>query len=184
VPHHLRSLSTFRVANQYLVCNFDMELLSLFTEVSYWEKFQGEFSVPYVAHDICNQREKLRAQREHIMLVVRAYNSILDELLPSERKLFSDNIRRLDKRIHQGMTKLTWSSKGIVEFYVRDCCSHAAETRELVRGVHRQKEAVARQCRFLSGLQLTKFDKNVVYDDQVFSQKQAEHCVDVRQKVR
>lgn len=37
---------------------------------------------------------------------------ILDELDPSERKLFSDNIRRLDKRIHQGMTKLTWSSKG------------------------------------------------------------------------
>lgn len=37
---------------------------------------------------------------------------ILDELDPSERKLFTDNIRRLDKRIHQGMTKLTWSSKG------------------------------------------------------------------------
>lgn len=39
---------------------------------------------------------------------------ILDELDPSERKLFSDNIRRLDKRIHQGMTKLTWSSKGVL----------------------------------------------------------------------
>lgn len=37
---------------------------------------------------------------------------IMDELGPSERKLFADNIRRLDKRIHQGMTKLTWSSKG------------------------------------------------------------------------
>lgn len=36
---------------------------------------QGEFSVPYAAHDICNQREKLREQREHVMLVVRAYNS-------------------------------------------------------------------------------------------------------------
>lgn len=40
------------------------------------------------------------------------HTGILDELDPSERKLFSDNIRRLDKRIHQGMTKLTWSSKG------------------------------------------------------------------------
>jgi hypothetical protein len=26
-----------------LVCNFNQELLALFTEVSYWEKFQGEF---------------------------------------------------------------------------------------------------------------------------------------------
>ncbi|CAM9228493.1 unnamed protein product, partial [Choristocarpus tenellus] len=138
----------------------------------------------YVAHDICNQREKLRAQREHIMLVVRAYNSILDELMPSERKLFADNIRRLDKRILQGMTKLTWSSKGIVEYYVRDCCTHAAETRELVRGIHRQKEAVDRQCRLLSQLQLTKIDKTVVYDDQVFSQKQADHCIQVRQKMK
>lgn len=39
--------------------------------------WQGEFSVPYAAHDICNQREKLREQREHVMLVVRAYNSEL-----------------------------------------------------------------------------------------------------------
>ncbi|CAM9351443.1 unnamed protein product, partial [Laminaria digitata] len=100
---------------------------------------------------------------------------ILDELDPSERKMFSDNIRRLDKRIHQGMTKLTWSSKGIVEFYVRDCCNHAAETREIVRGVHRQKEAVVKQCRMLSGLQLTRIDKNFVYNDREFAKQQAEH---------
>ena len=37
---------------------------------------------------------------------------ILNELDPSERKLFTDIIRRLDKRINQGMTKLTWNSKG------------------------------------------------------------------------
>eukprot|EP00752_Nemacystus_decipiens_P009956 g8879.t1 len=170
--------------SQHLVCNFDLDLLALFSEVSHWEKFQGEFSVPYAAHDICNQREKLREQREHVMLVVRAYNSILDELDPSERKLFSDNIRRLDKRIHQGMTKLTWSTKGIVEFYVRDCCNHAAETKEIVRGVHRQKEAVVRQCRMLSSLQLTRIDKNVVYDDREFAKQQADHCVDVRAKMK
>lgn len=36
---------------------------------------QGEFSVPYAAHDIFNQREKLREQREHVLLVVKSYNS-------------------------------------------------------------------------------------------------------------
>lgn len=71
---------------------------------------------------------------------------------------------------------------GIVEFYVRDCCNHAAETREIVRGVHRQKEAVVRQCRLMSGLQLTRIDKNVVYDDREFAKQQADHCVDVRKK--
>lgn len=72
---------------------------------------------------------------------------------------------------------------GIVEFYVRDCCNHAAETREIVRGVHRQKEAVVRQCRLLSGLQLTRIDKNVVYDDREFAKQQADHCTGVRRKV-
>ncbi|CAB1114177.1 unnamed protein product [Ectocarpus sp. CCAP 1310/34] len=132
--------------NQHLVCNFDLDLLALFSEVSHWEKFQGEFSVPYAAHDICNQREKLREQREHVMLVVRAYNSI-------------------------------------VEFYVRDCCNHAAETREIVKGVHKQKEAVVRQCRMLAGLQLTRIDKNAVYDDREFAKQQADHCVGVRRKM-
>lgn len=66
---------------------------------------------------------------------------------------------------------------------MRDCCNHAAETREIVRGVHRQKEVVVRQCRLLSGLQLTRIDKNVVYDDKEFAKQQADHCVGVRAKV-
>lgn len=66
---------------------------------------------------------------------------------------------------------------------MRDCCNHATETREIVRGVHRQKESVVRQCRMLSGLQLTRIDKNVVYDDREFAKQQADHCVSVRGKV-
>lgn len=66
---------------------------------------------------------------------------------------------------------------------MRDCCNHAAETREIVRGVHRQKEAVVRQCRMLSSLQLTRIDKNVVYDNREFAKQQADHCVGVRAKV-
>jgi len=65
---------------------------------------------------------------------VETFKGILDELDPSERKLFSDNIRRLDKRIHQGMTKLTWSSKGNSSLLVakilncsRFCCSRGIE---------------------------------------------------------
>lgn len=36
---------------------------------------QGEFSVPYAAHDIFNQRQKLREQRENVLMVVKSYNS-------------------------------------------------------------------------------------------------------------
>ena len=72
---------------------------------------------------------------------------------------------------------------GIMDFYVRDCCNHAAETKEIVRGVHKQKGAVARQCLLLAGLQLTRIDKNVVYNDRDFAKQQADHCVSIRAKV-
>lgn len=35
-------------AGSEIVCNFDEDLLCLFSEVSYWEKFMGEFQIPYV----------------------------------------------------------------------------------------------------------------------------------------
>jgi len=55
--------------NKYFKCSLRCVLIGWFGVL------KGEFSVPYAAHDICNQREKLREQREHVMLVVRAYNS-------------------------------------------------------------------------------------------------------------
>jgi dynein heavy chain len=63
-----------------IMCNFDEDILSLFSEVSYWEKFHGEFSIPYIAHDLCNKRDVLRVMRELVMLVVRAYNDILRDI--------------------------------------------------------------------------------------------------------
>ena len=63
-----------------LLCNFDEDLLALFSEVSFWEKFHGEFSIPYVAHDICNKRETLRVMRETTLLVIRAYNAIINDV--------------------------------------------------------------------------------------------------------
>lgn len=70
-----------------------------------------------------------------------------------------------------------------MEYYVRDCCNHAAEAKEIVRGVHKQKEAVVRQCRLLSGLQLARIDRNVVYDGREFGKQQGEHCINIRAKV-
>ena len=47
-------------AGTEIVCNFDEDLLALFNEVIYWEKFHGEFSIPYVAHDLSNKKEVRR----------------------------------------------------------------------------------------------------------------------------
>jgi dynein heavy chain, axonemal len=140
--------------------------------------------VPYAAHDICTQREKFRAQLEHVSRIVRAYNAILTDLSTAERRLFADHLRRLDKRIHQGMTRLTWSTKGVVEFYVRDCCTHCAEVHALVHAVHARQESIARACRALAQLPLLAVDKSAAYDDRVFAARQADHCLAARAKMR
>lgn len=64
-----------------------------------------------------------------------------------------------------GMTRLTWSSKGVVEFYVRDCCAHCAEVHALINAVHARQEAITRACRALASLPLLAVDKSAAYDD-------------------
>merc|ERR1711871_1477711 len=82
-----------------LESNFDKMLLSLMAEVHSWQRFQGEYPIPYAAHDVTQQEEDLRLLRENIMLVVSDYNQIIDQLEPDERNLFGEHIRRLDKRV-------------------------------------------------------------------------------------
>ena len=52
---------------------------------------------------------------------MRDYNRIINMLSADERGLFRERIRFLDKKVQPGLLKLTWSSKGISEYYVADC---------------------------------------------------------------
>ena len=144
----------------------------------------AQVSIPYVAHDMCGGREKLRVLREHVLLVVRDYNGILAELSPDERRLFSDHIRRLDKRVNQGLSKLTWVSKGIADYYVKDCRKTCEETLELVRSFKAGKDVLARSCRTIAGSLLVRIEKNYVYDDGVFEARQDEHRRLVKERLR
>ena len=86
-----------------------------------------------------------RVGLDHVLLVRIASTAVVTRLLGgtrgqiinalsrNERILFSDKIKYLDKKIQPGLVKLTWSSKGIMDFYVKDCrryartrsCTHA-----------------------------------------------------------
>ena len=158
-----------------ILCNFDEDLLALFSEVSYWEKFHGEFSIPYVAHDLCNKRESLRVMRELVMLVVRAYNDIINDLNAEERRLFIDHIRKLDRRIGQGLSKLTWQSKNMIEMYVRDCVTNCQEVYVSIREFKDCKNSITRTSRQINTLLLLRIDKNQVYEGGLFEKRQQEH---------
>ena len=155
-----------------LLCNFDEDLLALFSEVSFWEKFHGEFSIPYVAHDICNKREMLRVMRETTLLVIRAYNAIIHDVQPDERRMFVDHLRKLDRRMGQGLNKLTWLSKNMIDMYVRDCLVSCREVHDVVKDFKECKSAIRRVCKNINNLILVKIEKSVIYEGNLFENKQ------------
>ncbi len=161
--------------NSELICNFDEDLLLLFSEVSYWEKFQGEFSIPYVAHDLCNKRDALRVMREMVMLVVRAYNDIVRDIEPEQRRLFVDHMRKLDRRMNQGLNKLTWQSKNMIEMYVRDSITACQEVHTVVKEFKNCKSSIARMCKQITNLLCIKIEKSQLYEGGLFERKQEAH---------
>ena len=52
---------------------------------------------------------------------------IIAALSLEERGLFRERIKFLDKKIHPGLTKLTWAAKGISDYFINDCRVHAGK---------------------------------------------------------
>ena len=67
-------------------------------------------------------------------------------LLPDERRLFADMLRRLDRKIMPGLSKLTWASKGVVDYFVKDCRKHCAEMLRVVTQVRGGPVCVGCRC--------------------------------------
>ena len=158
-----------------IACNFDEDLLSLFTEVNYWEKFHGEFSIPYFVHDICNKRDQTRHDRELVMNLVKSYNDIMRDINPEEKRLFSDVLRKLDRHISQGIQKLTWQSKNLIEVFVRDCIHSCNEMQKVVVEYKDCRVGIEKAYKAMSSLRLLKLEKNQVFESDVFEKKQLEH---------
>ena len=88
-------------------------------QVQYWERLHYE--VPYAAMDIAAHRERYRCLRENVMLVVRDYNGILGALTPTQRRLFSENLHKLDRKVAPGTllrAKVTVRDRGRVRVRV------------------------------------------------------------------
>lgn len=159
-----------------LVCNFDEDILLLFAEVNYWEKFHDEeFTVPDIVHDVINKRDNLRIMQLHVMNLVRAYNQILHDINPEERRLFIDHINRLDRKIKPGISKITWHSKNLIDIFVRDSCLLCEEVHGVVKDFKESKNSISKICDEISNTILLKVDKNHGYKSKSFNDTQNEY---------
>jgi dynein heavy chain, axonemal len=165
-----RNRNTGRLEN-----NFDRSLLKLFSEVRLWDTFEG-MPIPYVAHDLANnQNERLRQLRNHVMIVVRGYNDVIDALDTRERRLFSDHVRQMDRRVAQGLSKLNWNHKTVKTWFVPACKTVCTDTLKVVEDYKAGMELINATCRAISRTQLILIEKNTVYEEGEFEAKQQQH---------
>ena len=58
---------------------------------------------------------------------------IIAVLSSEERGLFRERIRSLDKKIHPGLTKLTWASKGISDYFIGECRNNCSKVTRVLK---------------------------------------------------
>eukprot|EP01063_Lacrimia_lanifica_P009197 TRINITY_DN1620_c2_g3_i1.p1 TRINITY_DN1620_c2_g3~~TRINITY_DN1620_c2_g3_i1.p1 ORF type:complete len:4609 (+),score=2253.81 TRINITY_DN1620_c2_g3_i1:158-13984(+) len=194
LPQHLDVplISSIRVTHDsedvdIFECNFPSELLKLLDEIRYWTR-QGPaglgMTIPPAAQDMQTREERLRVFRENVSVAVRAYNKIVLALSPEERRLFAERISFLDSKYAPGMSKLLWSSKGIVEYFVRDCGKFASIVQGVVDKFKSSVQSIKANCAAIASTLLVKIQRKHTYPMEEFEQVQTEHRKVVEVKLR
>lgn len=115
--------------------NFDKGILKLIKETVVWKKLSSEGAGPpaYADELVVSHRENLRVLREYVMLVVRDYNMIIDSMDDTEKKLFKKHLEEINMVINPGLQKFKWSSKNILEGFVRDCRRNCKDLLDILK---------------------------------------------------
>lgn len=103
---------------------------------------------------------------------------IIAALSLEERGLFRERIRFLDKKIHPGLSKLTWMSRGISEYFVADCRNNASKIQLTVDDYKGANTDIAAKCVRISQLLLLKIEPKRVYEKMDFDSSQVSNlCI-------
>jgi dynein heavy chain, axonemal len=117
-----------RPGSDFLDIKFDRDLLRIFSEIQYWQKLK--FDIPFHLQEVYSKKEDLRVLRENVLLVVRDYNTILETLSREEHNLFKERIKFLDRKINPGLTNLNWASKGVTDYFIKECRRHSHDVQK------------------------------------------------------
>eukprot|EP00656_Telonema_subtile_P031899 TRINITY_DN3494_c0_g2_i1.p1 TRINITY_DN3494_c0_g2~~TRINITY_DN3494_c0_g2_i1.p1 ORF type:complete len:4527 (-),score=1335.50 TRINITY_DN3494_c0_g2_i1:103-13683(-) len=171
VAWHLQCVLMKRIegGDGLIMGNFDQELHHLFAEVRNF-KLSG-MDVPAAAA-LAADTEKFRCMQENVMLVVREYNSILTRLSHTERMLFRDRIHYADKKITQGLSKLTWDHKKVYGF-LSDARRVCKEVSRDVSAYHAGNLRISQLCHTMANTLLVSFQKkeHQVYEFEAMQEK-------------
>jgi dynein heavy chain len=157
-----------------LESNYDKGLMKTVAEVVYWEKLQNfGILIPSEVHDIANYRDDFRVLKENVLLVVRDYNVIMDNLNDDEKRLFDYHINMLNKKLEPGWRKnIKWNNRGIVDGQLKDWRRQCFDTNERVKTYKRNTDDLGEKFREICEMPFIKLEKKNVYEDGEFEIKQ------------
>ncbi|RKO93650.1 dynein heavy chain and region D6 of dynein motor-domain-containing protein [Blyttiomyces helicus] len=170
-----------RRSGDLLEMKFDKDLVRIFAEITYWQKLKQD--IPFHVQEIFSKKEELRCLRQNVLLVVRDYNSIMETLSPEEHWLFRERIRFLDRKINPGLTSLTWASKGITEYFVKECRRHSHEVQKTVTDFIDSNMRIQRSCKVIADTMLWSVESKKIYEVADFETVQERHRSHIREKL-
>jgi dynein heavy chain len=165
--------------------NFPVELQVIFEEARYWSRL-GESVPNNVAELMAHYEERLRIYRENVAVAVRAYNNIITSLNAEERDLFALRISFLGtpKVYGQGLTKQTWGSQGVVEYFVKECRIQADKVQQVVDKFKFGVQFISHHCRVIADTLVVSIEKKKVYFVDDFEDKQQSYQTLIKQKLQ
>lgn len=177
IQHFRNAPSMLKPKIGYLESNFDRQLLRLIKECVSWKKLANlGVVIPNYADDLVSvHKENLRVLREYVMLVVRDYNQIIESMDDTEKKLFKQHLELTERVIYPGLVKLKWSSKGILEAFVRDCRRSCSELFTKLKIFKDNTAKIHEKCAEISSKSLIKIDKKRNYEIRFFEEEQESH---------
>ncbi|KAI8821286.1 dynein heavy chain and region D6 of dynein motor-domain-containing protein [Fimicolochytrium jonesii] len=164
-----------------LEVKFDRTLLRVFAEITYWQKLKMD--VPFHIQEIYSKREELRVLRENILLVVRDHNSIMETLSPEEHLLFRERIRFLDRKINPGLVSLTWASKGITDYFVKECRRYSQDVQKTVSDYIESNARIRRNCKLIADSLLWNVESKRIYELEDFGKSQERYRSIIQEKL-
>ncbi|XP_076295130.1 dynein heavy chain 2, axonemal kl-2 [Lasioglossum baleicum] len=143
-----------------LECTIDPDILNLCREADYWVNLR--FPIPVQITLVYDKWDTLCFVYESVLAVVISYNKVIGALSVSERDLFRELIRQLDRKINPGLGRLTWNSE-YVEAYIEDCFNEMANLQEFIDVYKESNFEILKICENICDTPMIKIRPNYTY---------------------
>ncbi|KAJ8934453.1 hypothetical protein NQ314_013327, partial [Rhamnusium bicolor] len=153
--------------------NFDNNLWSCFKSVEIFESLK--FSLPENIRLVAIRKEKLQHSVNAVYTMVKHYTDLVEKLSEPQMHLLKENLREVELHIQPGLTRIKWSSLGIIEFAER-CTTLIINLRTLYLQIEHVQRDLHKRIKMLSSANLFNF-KPVQEDPERLSCKDFFHIM-------